>query len=1450
MDETKRRLLVQSLSNLVNKARENLSAWGKVAKSPELRQQYHRDVIQRPTQRAMARPIGRTGQNVTRTLQSISRPSQTRVGRAITQTAPTVGRDFGQMFKTYVPKIVPGDFGQQLGGTVGRTGETIGTGITNIVRGGIGSMEAGGEPFKVLKSIGQGVRGVGQALSPATTPFQGANILASFPQEGQSRLQRVGAGFMEGQTGIDLTPEIENIQNQFGFDPIKLVSSMIGFVKNPVNKALFGKTNAFQLLSPKTRALLPFGAKTLNFLATNSIRGGIEDFILSIADLPEEASTKEKLNFMRNNIIFGAAAEILFAGGAEGLQKGIKITAEKMPPELKRTLIQVFNELKAGLGKSEGFAKLKPIDIPDAEIVMREFKELISHEGALDGARVNYWKKQISTGQDIPPIKIIWEGSKWGIEDGKHRYQAYKELGSKIIPTIEMRRPSPQAGFIKPDEFAPGKLVTQIKSPEMIDRDIPGIKPERMGEIQSQLQKGILEIPSTKPFDRSISVEASPKTIARIKSSAEIAEKKTVTQEFNDWQRAVWQQEGKRTAAGAVNVITKAIKQKTKSPFSDAENMKDLTGVNAYGRDVYRNFKDVYGGKYAEIKRQLLDPFDESKGNLYKAFAGWRDRLDKEIVSKYGFKKGSKESAAIQEFGEKTQDMASLINKFGEAKAKDIASADKWFRGHYDQLLEEVNATRKKIYPNSPEKIIPRRKDYYRHFREMALGIRGLLNIFDTPANIESSLAGTSEYTKPKAKWLSFAQERLGGETEVDAVGGFINYIKAAEYAKNIDPHVASFRSLADELRAKTGKGTNQEGTLNGFIGFLDDYANDLAGKTNPADRFVQKFIGRKAMRAISWVNSRVKTNVILGNLSASIAQIFNVPQGMADVGPIHSTRGLGMTVANIFGEATPIKKSNFMIERYGDNVFDKFNKGLLKHPKNLAIWITKVLDEVGARYIWNMEYSKASAEGIKNPIKRADDLTREMTAGRGIGEVPLIHKSKMFQLIAPFQVEVGNVWHVMGDWTKEKQFGKFMSFFIISHVFNRAAQALRGSDVSLDPIQASIEAYEAYQSEEDKAVGALRATGRLTGEALSNIPLGQSVAATYPEYGIDVKGERITRKELFGEGDPTRFGSGLLVQKGLQDPLFKVVPPFGGQQLKRIVGGIEKVKEGGLTIAEKAKAVTFGPWSIKKQVAKRDKLAVLAATETLPESLEDVSTLYKASQAKISSYRERKTKIQYGVYKTESDRQKALEKLQGEVDHAIAMQKRIEKKLPREAKKFEYYSIASKTVAEKKDYVLDELSKVVKGSNDRGVMLQWLADNRKEIDGKILASQGVLKELRDMGLITSSEYKQLNDLKYNEDGSVKLDVTGRGSSAKIKKLTPVKPGMAKFVKQAVPKSKVKLAPASQLGISAPRFVGGGNIEQMKAIADRVNKQMEDIVKAKIPQQQQANYLAKLRTIR
>lgn len=630
---------------------------------------------------------------------------------------------------------------------------------------------------------------------------------------------------------------------------------------------------------------------------------------------------------------------------------------------------------------------------------------------------------------------------------------------------------------------------------------------------------------------------------------------------------------------------------------------RDISGFSGQARDVYRNFEHVFGDKYDDVKRIILDPFDKSKGDLVDTLKQLGDDLEENIIKKYGFQRGSKESAAIQRYGDtglmggERRTIGELEQEFGKEKARQIVEADAYFRKKYDELISKVNQVRAEIYPNDPSKLVPRRKDYYRHFQELGDGFRQIVDLFETPSGIDPQLAGLSEWTKPKSKFLSFAQTRLGKSSDVDAIGGFLNYAPSYAYAIHMDPHIGNFRYLRrrlaenaptpevrelvpaknPEAAAMGAQDLVKQKGINNFLTFLDDFANDLAGKTNPMDRYLQKVIpgGRKTFRVIDWINSRVKANAILGNLSSAIAQFFNVPNGIASA-KFYTIPGIKRTLAGIVTPNDAMAASSFIKERYQEDLTKRFKLDWVEHPvqgsvdrgREMAAWITGALDELGTKLIWNSHYAKGIAEGVADPVKYADDITRQMVAGRGIGEVPLVQKSKIFQLVAPFQLEVGNAWYVLSKFIKRKDFGAVATLILANYLFNRAAEEVRGSPVVFDPIQSLIDgatdASDEMQDNGNAGRAALKFTGRQVGEILSNVPFGQTVAAALPDDFVkNTLGFQGGKKELFGSADPGRFGSGLLAVNGIMDPLYKLIPPFGGAQVKRTIDGVSSMLQG-----------------------------------------------------------------------------------------------------------------------------------------------------------------------------------------------------------------------------------------------------------------------------------------------
>lgn len=650
---------------------------------------------------------------------------------------------------------------------------------------------------------------------------------------------------------------------------------------------------------------------------------------------------------------------------------------------------------------------------------------------------------------------------------------------------------------------------------------------------------------------------------------------------------------------------------------------KGKTVFSYKSKDFFRNMREVFGKHYGVVK-DIIDDFNNSKGDMARSINERLADLYQTVVKDLGITKGSKESAAVMWYGEgeKAPDLtnaddiallkkmgikdfkkldpdikvkydgARLEQDFGHGTAEKIRKADAYFRKVYDEYIDALNAEIKEIYPFNPKKQIQKRKNYYRHFDELTNTYYSLFEILGQNANIDPSLAGISPYTKPKSKWSSIEQKRKGKATVEDAVGGFLNYIPMAEYRLNIDKHISVIRTLASDLAELKG----DNGNANNFIKFLNDYANDLAGKTvSNLDRVLIDFGGRKIVKGLSWVNNRVKTNKVLGNIASTAKQILNQTNGFLVLeNPKNMLSGYADWFNGVFGKNADILKrygeSNFLTERFVDDSFSKFEK---KSLQSICANLLGATDEMGVRIIWNAAYNEAldinKTGGEKiNPARYADDAARNACGGRGIGEVPLIYKSQVAKLALPFQLEVQNNWKVIYDYFAnrgisgerikpekdvKKKIAKAVSFLIASFGLNWLTETLTGSKGSMDIIGDIADGFgqgfkEKKSDETWKKIlqGTKRSAQNISADALDNRLFGWVYASILESIDEDYA-DRLFNGNFQSNGVNIPAGQSAvkIAKKARQgdfagagaEAVTSFVTPYGGAQIDKTIRGL-----------------------------------------------------------------------------------------------------------------------------------------------------------------------------------------------------------------------------------------------------------------------------------------------------
>lgn len=144
-------------------------------------------------------------------------------------------------------------------------------------------------------------------------------------------------------------------------------------------------------------------------------------------------------------------------------------------------------------------------------------------------------------------------------------------------------------------------------------------------------------------------------------------------------------------------------------------------------------------------------------------------------------------------------------------------------------------------------------------------------------------------------------------------------------------------------------------------------------------------------------------------------------------------------------------------------------------------------------------------------------------------------------------------------------------------------------------------------------------------------------------------------------------------------------------------------------------------------------------------------------------------------------------------------------------ASNLNYYNLAQASSEEK----VDLIKEYTKGLDKRG-FAEFLILGRKKVNGKRLVNDTVVNNFLKEGLITSQDAKFLKNTEVDDTNKIKVKFTGRGSSAKIKKISGIKVANPKRLQikrsKALSSSELgklvlKAKPTKRAKIVAPRII-------------------------------------------
>ena len=647
----------------------------------------------------------------------------------------------------------------------------------------------------------------------------------------------------------------------------------------------------------------------------------------------------------------------------------------------------------------------------------------------------------------------------------------------------------------------------------------------------------------------------------------------------------------------------------------DIQVGKDITSLNFQFTDPTRVNEKVFG-------RELGQKINEATINKTKHNTAEKIRWlnqERNDIQDLGIKARSKESSAVQKYGEKqyvdkngdlrTYGDTELAKEFPNIETQEkIKHASEVIRQKYDTYIDQIN----EVLTSLGYDAIPKRQDYMRHFQELGdvFSQTGIpFNLNDMKAeDLPTDINGLTEFNKPGKNWFAQAQKRYGNKTTYDAITGIDGYLEGAGNLIFHTGDIQNYRALSELIRETYGqtKGFDnldglskeqlqkriediQSNKLSKYAAWLDEQANSLAGKKGAIDRGVERALGRRAYKVMNTLKSQVGSNMTGFNVRSALTNFISSTIGMAKTNKIAGARGLVSTVNNIFKNDGFINKSDFLTRRFGS---DSLSQKTWQKVSNAGQIFMNGTDYFTANLITRSKYFEGLQKGMseQQAIKFADDFAERVMGDRSQGATAEVFNSKTLGLLTQFQLEVNNQWQYMIHDTKMDfqknaktkgylkagatavfQLGQLAGY---SWLFNNMFEALTGSRAAFDPIEIIRTLFGIDDDDDDKEEKSFdKRMAEATEMLVDNIPLGNIVTGggripiSEAFQGISTLGKKLTNQKNKYGGDISWEDVGKDTLGAL--PYF-VLPTGYGQIRKTVQGTTTVANSGDYTINKK----------------------------------------------------------------------------------------------------------------------------------------------------------------------------------------------------------------------------------------------------------------------------------------
>ena len=290
---------------------------------------------------------------------------------------------------------------------------------------------------------------------------------------------------------------------------------------------------------------------------------------------------------------------------------------------------------------------------------------------------------------------------------------------------------------------------------------------------------------------------------------------------------------------------------------------------------------------------------------------------------------------------------------------------------------------------------------------------------------LPTSINGLTKSFKPGKPWASFMQERLGAQTEYDAMRGFDSYVEGAGDQIYKTPVIQRLRQLENALRKDAGR---SDTTNSAFVDWLHEYANMFANKKADLDRDAEGYFGREIYQLTQKWASAFSGSSVAGNIGSGLSNMVSWMTGAAHLDPRRSLDAAGKQIMQGISTGYDeekgydgfIHKIPYLNRAFGDSEHIRvFGEGKAKTVQGKLLYgFFGMVDRFAKESMGRAYYDSCMAKGMseEEAVKRTDNFLIKNFADRGTGQAARLFNSKWLKPIGQFQLEVLNQCFHFGD--------------------------------------------------------------------------------------------------------------------------------------------------------------------------------------------------------------------------------------------------------------------------------------------------------------------------------------------------------------------------------------------------------------------------------------------------